>query len=367
MRRLVRSLAAVLVGAALAAPAHAADWDEGDVYFEEDFRGAYVNEPKDWAGMGDEYDPIDIEVGVRYWYSWGVQSFAVDSASYTSNDQSHILEGHLRIDDNSSNTYAKGVAGYSIVINGDYSGDNGTGTVTDGHIGYIGADIGWSAFGSNEDGVQAGVLVGYMYWNDSPNTTRANFTTATSSGDIGFDPDTGETFIPMDSAPNNIDVHALRLGLQGRAEFGDIVDLNVELAGVPYAKINGTLGAHEIPPTCCTPLGNLTSVMSSPTEIDGWGYGAMGELMVGVRPIENLTFRLGGRAWYLQGTYDATFSRATIGDPTDSNPPDPGPPPEENPPNYDTPPAFANQGFIVTANPFSMLRYGLLAELTYSF
>jgi hypothetical protein len=211
------------------------------------------------------------------------------------------------------------------------------------------------------------VLVGYMYWNDSPNTTRANFTTATSSGDIGFDPDTGETFIPMDSAPNNIDVHALRLGLQGRAEFGDIVDLNVELAGVPYAKINGTLGAHEIPPTCCTPLGNLTSVMSSPTEIDGWGYGAMGELMVGVRPIENLTFRLGGRAWYLQGTYDATFSRATIGDPTDSNPPDPGPPPEENPPNYDTPPAFANQGFIVTANPFSMLRYGLLAELTYSF
>jgi hypothetical protein len=360
MYRLVPSLAAIVIAAAFAVPAHAADWeDEDDWFVKDDFRGAYVHEPKDWMGMGDEDDPVDIEVGLRYWYSWGVQNHNVGPFNYTSNDQTQVLEGHLRIDDNSSNSYAKGLAGYSIVINGDYSGDNGVGTVADGHVSYAGVDFGWSPFGSNQDGIQAGVLAGYMYWNDSPNTTRANFTTATSADDIGFDSDTGATFVPFDSAPTNLDIHALRLGVQGRAELGDMFDVNVELAGVPYAKINGTLGSHEEAVTCCSPLGNITSAMSSPAEVDGWGYGGMGELMLGVHPTENITFRVGGRAWYLQGTYDATFSIATIGDPSDSD--------AGEAPNYDTLPAFANQGFIVTANPFSLFRYGLLAELTYSF
>ncbi len=358
MRRLVLSLAAV-VAAALALPVYAADWEEDEILVEEDFRGSYFNEPKDWMGLGDEDDPIDIEVGLRYWYSWGAQSFSVGPSTYACNDQTQTLEGHLRIDDNSSNTYAKGVAGYSIVISGDYSGDNGVGAVVDGKVAYAGLDLGWNAFGSNEDGMQAGVLAGYMFWNDSPNTTRGNFTTATSAADIGFDRDTGATLIPFDSAPNDLNIHALRVGVQGRAELGDIVDVNVELAGVPFAKINGTLGAHEVAPICCTPLGNLAMVMSSPTEVDGWGYGAMGEVMLGVHPTENITFRVGGRAWYLQGTADATFTMATIGDPTDSD--------GGNPPNFDTPPVFANQGFIETANPFSLFRYGLLAELTYSF
>ena len=358
MRCLVPSLAALIV-AAIALPAVAADWEEEEIFFEEDFRGSYFNEPKDWMGMGDEEDAIDIELGLRYWYSWGAQNFSVGTANYTSNDQTQTLEGHLRIDDNTSNSYAKGLAGYSIVINGDYSGDNGVGSVVDGKVAYAGLDFGWSPFGSNEDGFQAGALAGYMYWNDSPNTTRASFTTATSNADIGFDPNTGETFIPFDSEPNNIDIHALRLGVQARAELGDIVDVNVELAGVPYAKINGTLGAHAVGFTCCSPLGNITSVQSSTTEIDGWGYGAMGELMLGVHPTENLTVRFGGRAWYIQGTVDATYSIATIGDPSDSD--------AVNPPNFDTPPAFSNQGFIETANPFSLFRYGLLAELTYQF
>ena len=32
-----------------------------------------------------------------------------------------------------------------------------------------------------------------------------------------------------------------------------------------------------------------------------------------------------------------------------------------------TPPTFGNTTYITRANPFSMLRYGLLAEMTYSF
>jgi hypothetical protein len=77
-----------------------------------------------------------------------------------------------------------------------------------------------------------------------------------------------------------------------------------------------------------------------------------------VHPTENITVRLGGRAWYLQGTVDATYTAAQIGNPTDGPDVDP---------DLDQAPIFVNGGFIETNNPFSMLRYGLLAELTYSF
>jgi hypothetical protein len=112
----------------------------------------------------------------------------------------------------------------------------------------------------------------------------------------------------------------------------------------------------------------------------------MAEVMAGFHPTENLTFRVGGRAWYVQGSAETYFSRAQIGDPTDSNPPvagipgipgdpDADPPVEEvppvppqlNAPNFDTGPSFSEQDYVVRSNPWSMFRYGLLAELTYSF
>ena len=84
----------------------------------------------------------------------------------------------------------------------------------------------------------------------------------------------------------------------------------------------------------------------------------MAEAWVGIRPIENMVLRLGGRAWYLQGTADATFTAASIGNPSESGGPGTG---------FDTDPTFNNAGYITTNNPFSMLRYGLMAELTYAF
>jgi hypothetical protein len=266
---------------------------------------------------------------------------------------------HLRIDDHVSRTYAKGVAGYSAAINGTFSDDYSTDTtIEDGHIGYAGADFGWNTFGDGE-GSGAGVFAGYQYWNDSPRTARTDFTTAKSADDVSYDPDTGEVFLPWDSKDNDINVHMLRLGVSGKAKFGEMFDISGEVAAVPYAKVDGILGGSGFDPQKLTPLENYSFVKSSETNIDGWGYGAMGEIMVGITPVENLTFRLGGRAWYLQGTADNTYTALTLTDPSDS---DVG----EAPP-FDTPPTVTNQGFIETANPFSLLRYGLLAEMTYAF
>jgi hypothetical protein len=354
MFRSTSSVLALLVAMTMpAAAADYGDWEENDDA--PDFRTTYPIEPGDWAGLGDDDDPLSLEFGVRYWYSMGRQSFTTLSGDFTSQDTAHTGELHLRIDDQSTNTFAKAIAGYSAAIMGDYDDPSATGTINAGHIGYVGGDIGYHAFGDKKAGI--GPMVGYLFWNDSPYTQREAYTTATSP--IPFDTITGDTFLPFDSTDNNLDIHALRLGVQGHVELAEMFDLDGEVVAVPYAKVNGVLGGHATT-TTTTGLGNIASVKSSSTEVDGWGYGAMAQAMVGFHPTENFTFRLGGRAWYLQGTTDMTYSQLTTGDPTDS---DPG----TNPPNYDTAPPYSNQRFIEKGNPFSLFRYGLVAEVTYRF
>ena len=364
MLRPIPSVLALLAAMLITAPAIAADIDNnwsGDGSDSGGLRDGYPTEPGDWAGLGDKDDPIHIETGLRYWYSMGAQSFSSGGSTLTSNDTGHIAELHLRIEDHSTNTYAKAIAGYSFKIDGTSS----AGTIADGTIGYLGADIGWNVLGDN-NGSGVGLFGGYMYWNDSPDTGRFNYTTATSSADIPYDSVTGQTFLPGNSAPNNVNVNLLRLGVSGKANLGDWFDVSAEVAAVPYAKVSGSVGvddptfdpsvyggAAQLPYSSHS--GNIATIRSSPTAIDGWGYGAQAEAWLGIHPTENLAFRLGGRLWYLQGTEDATYSKAQIGNPS----PSPGP--------YTTAPTYVNSGFISTNNPFSMMRYGLLAEMTYAF
>jgi hypothetical protein len=365
MPRSVSRLALVAAVAALAGPALADDWNFGT-----DLRGAYAVDPKDWTEAGDATDTLGFETGLRYWYSLGAQSVGSSAGATSASDAAHIGELYLRVDDYQTGTFIKGIAGYSAVISGVYDSLQGSGTLADGHVGYIGADFAWNAFGSN-DGAGAGPLVGYLFWQDAPDTGRFNFSTAKSADDIAYDSVTGQTFVPGDSTPNFINVHALRLGVQGRAKLGDFVDVSGEVAAVPYAKVGGTAGVDEVyfnrlvydgpaqvPYSAAD--GNISFIRTSPTTLDGWGYGAMAEGWLGIHPTENLTLRLGGRAWYLQGTADTTYTAAQIGNPGQSDP-------EADTPVYDIDPIFSNGGYIETNNPFSLLRYGVMAELSYRF
>lgn len=371
MFRTASSVVALI--AMLSTPALAADWgeewgsDTGDM---PDFRTTYPTEPGDWAGLGDKDDPLRIEMGVRYWYSMGAQNFDLDgSPAVRTEDNAHTGELHLRIDDHSTSSYVKANVGYSFAINGDYEvGGVNTGSISSGSVGYAGADFGWNTI-SDGEGSGAGFLVGYQYLNDSPRTERDNYAVVSGPGDIDWNDQTGDWSFGVDGVDRFIDVHALRLGVSGRARMGDMFDISAEVAAVPYANISGQLGgtggsfpampyaACAAPPAPCDPV----SVVTSPVEISGWGYGAMAELMAGFTPVENLTVRLGGRAWYLQGTYDATFSGATITPPIAIDSPDPAPEPQYNGPSV------APDDYIIESNPFSMMRYGLLAEFTYSF
>lgn len=365
MSRLAPSIA-ILIVASMGTPAFAADpseeWDGGM-----DFRTGYQSyEPKDWNDLGEEGDGIHIETGLRYWYSMGSQS--VDSGTATST--AHTGEAFLRVDDDATATYAQGTVGYSMAVTGEYDdGGFNSGSIGDGTIAYAGADFGWSAFNDGH-GNGIGGLVGYQYWQEAPDTGRTNFATVHAGDSIDYNEDTGQTFLTGDSTPNHVDIHALRLGLQGKAKFNDLIDFRAEVAAVPYAAVKGVVGVEDPtfstaayggpaqPPYNFVENGNIDSMRSSETAIDGWGYGAMAEAFVGVHPTENLTVRLGGRAWYVQGTADTTYSRVQISDPQNVDVVDP---------NYEVAPVVTETHLIETNTPFSFLRYGVLAELTYAF
>ncbi|MGN6487623.1 MAG: hypothetical protein ACTHLT_07355 [Devosia sp.] len=363
MSRLASSIA-TLIAASLSLPAAAADMGEGwDGGME--FRTGYQTyEPKDWTTLGEDDDGIHIETGLRYWYSMG--SLGVDGGEATST--AHTGEAFLRIEDDATATYAQGMAGYSMAVTGEFNdGGLGGGDIGDGTIAYAGADFGWNAFNDGQ-GNGIGGLVGYQYWLEAPDTGRTNFTTLSDGDSVTYDPVSGQTFIPGDSAPNHVDIHAIRLGLQGKANFNNFIDVRAELAAVPYAKVNGVVGVDD--PEFSTAVyggpaqfpygfenGNISAMRSSETSLDGWGYGAMAEAFVGVHPTENLTFRLGGRAWYVQGMADTTYTRVEITDPSNT----------DADPEYEGDPVVHEGGVIETNAPFSFLRYGVLAELTYSF
>jgi hypothetical protein len=282
---------------------------------------------------GSDLDnPLSFELGLRYWYSWGAQRFNAGAAGLSDDDNAQTVEGQFRIDDASTSYYAKGLAGVSFDINGTSSGGppGQPTTVTDGRIAYAGADVGYSWLGNNPH-AKFGPFAGYMYWNDSPNLGRADYSPDGVSGN---------------SQENNVEVNALRLGLSGKVDLGDYFDISGELAAVPYAKIGGDLGALGFssvgPP-------DATVEQASAMSLDGWGYGVMAEAMVGFHPTQNMVLRVGGRAWYLQGKADETYTANLVDTTT-------------------TPPSVTGtQDFISTANPWSLFRYGLLAEMSYSF
>ncbi len=373
MPRLATSLI-VLAAAVGSSPALAADWNTSST--EDIYRGAYSVEPQDWTELGDDGDGIHLETGLRYWYSWGSQTHHVDSAGdFEESDTAHTLEAHIRIEDDATSTYGKAWAGYTAAITGTYSDPYDSADVVDGVLGYAGADFGWNAISDNK-GTGAGFFLGYNYWNNSPRTARANYAEV---GSIDYDEDTGIWSIGGASVDDRIELNMLRLGVSGKAKLSDQFDISAEVAAVPFATISGVIGGHAImgsdgpgqyagcsnpDPALCVPYFFKTS----PTEISGWGYGAMGEVMAGITPAENITFRLGGRAWYVGGTYDATYSGAEVTPPIYQEIEDPDNPGSFIPadPPY-SPPSVATEDFIETSNPFSLFRYGLLAELTYKF
>jgi hypothetical protein len=172
-----------------------------------------------------------------------------------------------------------------------------------------------------------------------------------------------------DSEINDFNIHALKIGVAGRLD-ANAFDITGEAYATPYAYMNGTYGAYDAGYTDNYYGGpdGISYLQASTTTVTGFGYGGGGKLMVGFHPTENFTIRVGGRASYLQGQYDATYDAASITHPT-TNPPTVDPftgviTPAD--PRYNAP-TLSKQTYIIDNNPFSMFRYGGLLEVSGSF
>lgn len=263
MKRSLSSAAAILaLGTAM--PALAADYPMFP-----DMRPSY--EPG-WEQSAQ--GPLRFETGLRYWYSLGEQSVDTGAGEYTAKDTSHILEGHLRIDDDYTSTFVKGQAGYAIATTGDYDGPGLTGdnSFEGGQIGYAGADFGYTPFGNET--FRLGGLVGYQFFRESPDRNRLDV-----------------------ESLDGLNIHALRLGLTARADINDMFDIEAEAAIMPYAYASGS--SAEYPSTTQNIQGVDVNRMQD--HLTGALYGASGQLMIGFRPTENIAIRFGGRAWMLTG------------------------------------------------------------------
>lgn len=297
MKRYLQGAVATLAVLA-AVPALAADFPT--------LRPAY---PENWE---QPEDSLRFEFGARYWLSWGSQDAgftAVDGGvtlgdvGITTRDTSHIGELHGKIEDLSTQTYVSGKAGLSLYTSGTYAITPGASSGAIGNnsrIGYAGADFGWLPLGSMTDGFAVGGLVGYQYWKDAPDIGTGEYA-ATFAGGVPA------TF---GAAQDNFDIHALRLGVKGQATF-DQFDIQAEVAAVPYAHVSGTVGGSA-PGGFNFPGIPVTFYERAPTTLSGRGYGVMGEAMVGFHPSENLTLRVGGRAWYLEGQLETQFHAQSL-------------------------------------------------------
>jgi hypothetical protein len=303
MPRLLKCVIAI-AALSVAAPSLAADYN--------DFPELRPSYPDSWE-QGED-NPLRFEAGLRYWYSIGQQTsqLGVGGTNFSTTDRSHILEGHFRIDDDSTNSFVKGQAGYAVVTTGEHSTNVGVPQdFTGGQIGYIGADFGWVPLGG--DTVKFGALAGYEFKRESPDRNR-------------FD-------------VQNIDglnIHALRLGITGRADISEMFDVEAELVAMPYAYATGATAEIGMNPAM---VGGLL-VNRGNSVATGALYGGSAQLMLGIHPSENVTVRVGGRGWLLEGPSSMRQKYWN----------------SSNPSTY----VYSDD----LLNGFSLVRYGLMAELT---
>lgn len=310
MSRLAPSLIALAAASVLSLPASAADWGT-------DFREGY---PDDWE-MSEE--TLNFDIGVRYWYALGSQDIGIFGDSYTSSDQSHIVEAHFRIEDDATSSYVSAMAGFAGRIDGTYTNPTGTDqTILGGTIGYAQGDFGWMPLG--DDDFRLGALIGYQYWNDSPDVGRANFV-----GPMGGD-----------SEVNDFHINSLRLGVTTKYDFNEMFDVTAELAAIPYAGVSGTFGAFGQPNFF---IGPDEYQQSSAGAVSGRLWGGQTQVLFGLHPTDFLSVRIGGRAWYLTGPVEGTYSVSNVNNAGDTI------------------------NFIGELDNFSLWRYGAIAEVSYSF
>jgi len=270
-----------------------------------------------WPDLPPEKRPSDysFEVGARYWYSWGNISFAFANGdpffgNPTSTLDWHGLDAHSgevfgRIDHKPSGVFVKGLFGLGTVNTGkiedrDFFFDqtkfsDTTSDVKDGQLMYGIFDVGWAYWPVPD--IRVGVFAGYHYWRQSVTAfgVRCN-DTGTSINLCG---PAGSVPISFDTASLRYEpiVHAVRLGVEGKAAITDRWSVTGEVALVPFAAVQNN-DSHLLRQTLAD-LGPAPNVITKTT----YAFGLEAELFVNYAVTPNIEVGAGARYWGVGSNY----------------------------------------------------------------
>jgi opacity protein-like surface antigen len=314
------------------------------------------DEPASVKDAAPSVSSFGIEVGGRYWYSWGRHKYDL---GLMKNDPvpDYSLISRLTYDDTEASTgeavmrvtapwnlFAKGFVGGGSIASGrmtdeDYNipGDTVASIPYSNTISKVSGDI--PAYGTldlgydwwRERSYRLGTYIGYNYYRETMGAYGVT-QTANPLGPLGPDvggpiPPTGHAVITQEAT-----WQSLRLGAAGDFRLAPGVRLSWDAAYLPYVSVDAE-DRHY--------LGN-TSGIASINPLRGHGTGAQLEVMLSYDLTERLSLGVGARYWAMW-TSDGYFTRTYSSD---------GP----------VPPSLPRQHLKIETE-----RLGVLGELLYKF
>lgn len=266
-----------------------------------------------WPELPPESRPSSFafEFGARYWYSWGIMSFAFTNddplfGRPTSTLDWHGLGAHTgelfgRMDHKPTGIFVKGVAAAGAIVNGDIEDldylahqvkfSDTTSNINSGNLAYGMLDIGW-AYSPVQD-IRIGFFGGYHFWRESatafgaicnPVATIPNFCGGAGNVEVGFD-----TAV-LRYQPT---WHIVRLGFEGKAAITERWSVSGEIAAVPYALLQNK-DSHLLRQDPAD-LGPAPNVITD----SRYAYGIEAELFLNYAITPNIEIGGGARYWGL--------------------------------------------------------------------
>lgn len=269
------------------------------------------------------------EIGVRYWYSegetaWNHNPSLADpelgnpGSILTYRDMNaQTMEVFFRAD-HRSGVFVKGFVGAGGVLGGslddeDYEAgqikfSDTFSALHDGNLRYIDLDLGMTLYENRQshghlNRNRVGLFVGYLYWNEQVH----GFGIRCNPDDIGgvFCGPPGSLPIPFSTnvITNSVQWNALRLGLAADADLTPKINLNAEIAYLPWAALNNQ-DSHYLREEFAPPP-NLF--------MNGKGDGWMAEAAANYQITKQFRIGFGGRYWRLKSDGSILFAGLDTG------------------------------------------------------
>lgn len=256
---------------------------------------------------------LEMDVGVRYWYSTGKTRLQLNDSTgsvmlsrLTWSDQTaNSGEGYFNI--TQSSYFLKGYIGAGVISGGKlqdedfpvlgfspYSSTNSSSK--DGDLRYLSADFGYYVLNSTAG--KLGGFIGYHYDSEKLNA-------------YGCTQEAGNPLVCASAIPGSVKVitetyrwYSVRLGAAGEISILPNLVLSGDAAWLPYTSLKGS-DTHWL---------RLGTDFSGPTPEDGHGTGYQFESALNYKFANGVTFGIGGRYWHMEAPKaTAHFEESAIG------------------------------------------------------